>query len=526
MKKIKKKILKKKLNNKNEKVLASTFSIILSDENSNNDENLQNDIATLTGDLPDNISDIEINELIQLTGTNSYKNLKNKISNGINVLEKASNFIENNIVYKFVMDMFFGNGIGMMNLSEYANTALSDIKEGIKKITNSTQEENEKLINNIDKVSNTITFKLLENIIGQIEKLGERNSQTFLKKLALKNIIFGNIDLNNLNTTKLEENKQYLITKNGILTSTDSKGNKEEIKVVKDDIVILKKKEPFTWEKLKNPTKTDLFSTIIVVLYNILVKEKNDYKYVISKIDKEKFKLFLNEINIIFTNSSLNNIVKRSECSKIYLKYLNNNSSFDPILSFISYMAFVINYKNNFVKYNSKAISPKNNNKINGINLDEKEKNYLNTLISNSNYFINELKSKSFIEITNASTTTFQINENTILKYCIGQNIKTKLKDIFNNYYYFIYQERIKFNSEEEEQILKLLLENIKSNTFSSIPKNSANYKDIILYNFILLFLLNLVNKSEEKIFSKQGNFIMRWNTSDKKNINEELNDK
>jgi len=82
---------KKKLTNNEKKVLGSTFSSILSDDNSINEE-IKENIEALTEDLPDNISSIEIPQLIKLTESEHFRTLKSKISKSVDVTSKTWDF--------------------------------------------------------------------------------------------------------------------------------------------------------------------------------------------------------------------------------------------------------------------------------------------------------------------------------------------------------------------------------------------------------------------------------------------------
>lgn len=498
---------KKKLTNNEKKVLGSTFSSILSDDNSINEE-IKENIEALTEDLPDNISSIEIPQLIKLTESEHFRTLKSKISKSVDVTSKTWDFLENNIVAKFVTDMFFGSGIGMMNLSSYLSTALSDIKTAIKKVTDSSIEDNDKLIENLNKVSNTVTFKLLNSIIIEIEKRNEKEAQNFLKKLAIKNIIFKNLDdLDNLNEDELVEGKIYLIKTSGNLVNSTEDNKENNIAVDVNDLVFLKSKNPLIWEKVKNPEKVDLFSSLIIVLYNMFVKNKNDFKYITSKFATEKSKEFLKRINEILVNADLNEIQKRSECAKTYINHLQKNSAFDPLLSFVAYMSFLNNYKNSYIKFNKESSldKTKKNEKIKKENYsainDDIIKKFLNENLENINMFKTNLKRYKIINEDFSVDSKFILNNYHDISNLENLQLIFKLNDfkIDNNF--------PSFNDDFISKMSIIIIQNINQNK-KLYKLNDNNYRQTIL-NLLIVTMIFIVTsdsdlKNEARKFIKQ----------------------
>ncbi|MDD3663090.1 MAG: hypothetical protein PHT84_04455 [Candidatus Pacebacteria bacterium] len=498
---------KKKLTNNEKKVLGSTFSSILSDDNSINEE-IKENIEALTEDLPDNISSIEIPQLIKLTESEHFRTLKSKISKSVDVTSKTWDFLENNIVTKFVTDMFFGSGIGMMNLSSYLSTALSDIKTAIKKVTDSSIEDNDKLIENLNKVSNTVTFKLLNSIIIEIEKRNEKEAQNFLKKLAIKNIIFKNLDdLDNLNEDELVEGKIYLIKTSGNLVNSTEDNKENNIAVDVNDLVFLKSKNPLIWEKVKNPEKADLFSSLIIVIYNMFIKNKNDFKYITSKFATEKSKEFLKRINEILVNADLNEIQKRSECAKTYINHLQKNSAFDPLLSFVAYMSFLNNYKNSYIKFNKESSldKTKKNEKIKKENYsainDDIIKKFLNENLENINMFKTNLKRYKIINEDFSVDSKFILNNYHDISNLENLQLIFKLNDfkIDNNF--------PSFNDDFISKMSIIIIQNINQNK-KLYKLNDNNYRQTIL-NLLIVTMIFIVTsdsdlKNEARKFIKQ----------------------
>ena len=498
---------KKKLTNNEKKVLGSTFSSILSDDNSINEE-IKENIEALTEDLPDNISSIEIPQLIKLTESEHFRTLKSKISKSVDVTSKTWDFLENNIVAKFVTDMFFGSGIGMMNLSSYLSTALSDIKTAIKKVTDSSIEDNDKLIENLNKVSNTVTFKLLNSIIIEIEKRNEKEAQNFLKKLAIKNIIFKNLDdLDNLNEDELVEGKIYLIKTSGNLVNSTEDNKENNIAVDVNDLVFLKSKNPLIWEKVKNPEKVDLFSSLIIVIYNMFIKNKNDFKYITSKFATEKSKEFLKRINEILVNADLNEIQKRSECAKTYINHLQKNSAFDPLLSFVAYMSFLNNYKNSYIKFNKESSldKTKKNEKIKKENYsainDDIIKKFLNENLENINMFKTNLKRYKIINEDFSVDSKFILNNYHDISNLENLQLIFKLNDfkIDNNF--------PSFNDDFISKMSLIIIQNINQNK-KLYKLNDNNYRQTIL-NLLIVTMIFIVTsdsdlKNEARKFIKQ----------------------
>jgi len=498
---------KKKLTNNEKKVLGSTFSSILSDDNSINEE-IKENIEALTEDLPDNISSIEIPQLIKLTESEHFRTLKSKISKSVDVTSKTWDFLENNIVTKFVTDMFFGSGIGMMNLSSYLSTALSDIKTAIKKVTDSSIEDNDKLIENLNKVSNTVTFKLLNSIIIEIEKRNEKEAQNFLKKLAIKNIIFKNLDdLDNLNEDELVEGKIYLIKTSGNLVNSTEDNKENNIAVDVNDLVFLKSKNPLIWEKVKNPEKVDLFSSLIIVIYNMFIKNKNDFKYITSKFATEKSKEFLKRINEILVNADLNEIQKRSECAKTYINHLQKNSAFDPLLSFVAYMSFLNNYKNSYIKFNKESSldKTKKNEKIKKENYsainDDIIKKFLNENLENINMFKTNLKRYKIINEDFSVDSKFILNNYHDISNLENLQLIFKLNDfkIDNNF--------PSFNDDFISKMSIIIIQNINQNK-KLYKLNDNNYRQTIL-NLLIVTMIFIVTsdsdlKNEARKFIKQ----------------------
>lgn len=498
---------KKKLVNNEKKVLGSTFSSILSDDNSINEE-IKENIEALTEDLPDNISSIEIPQLIKLTESEHFRTLKSKISKSVDVTSKTWDFLENNIVTKFVTDMFFGSGIGMMNLSSYLSTALSDIKTAIKKVTDSSIEDNDKLIENLNKVSNTVTFKLLNSIIIEIEKRNEKEAQNFLKKLAIKNIIFKNLDdLDNLNEDELVEGKIYLIKTSGNLVNSTEDNKENNIAVDVNDLVFLKSKNPLIWEKVKNPEKADLFSSLIIVIYNMFIKNKNDFKYITSKFATEKSKEFLKRINEILVNADLNEIQKRSECAKTYINHLQKNSAFDPLLSFVAYMSFLNNYKNSYIKFNKESSldKTKKNEKIKKENYsainDDIIKKFLNENLENINMFKTNLKRYKIINEDFSVDSKFILNNYHDISNLENLQLIFKLNDfkIDNNF--------PSFNDDFISKMSIIIIQNINQNK-KLYKLNDNNYRQTIL-NLLIVTMIFIVTsdsdlKNEARKFIKQ----------------------
>jgi len=498
---------KKKLTNNEKKVLGSTFSSILSDDNSINEE-IKENIEALTEDLPDNISSIEIPQLIKLTESEHFRTLKSKISKSVDVTSKTWDFLENNIVAKFVTDMFFGSGIGMMNLSSYLSTALSDIKTAIKKVTDSSIEDNDKLIENLNKVSNTVTFKLLNSIIIEIEKRNEKEAQNFLKKLAIKNIIFKNLDdLDNLNEDELVEGKIYLIKTSGNLVNSTEDNKENNIAVDVNDLVFLKSKNPLIWEKVKNPEKADLFSSLIIVIYNMFIKNKNDFKYITSKFATEKSKEFLKRINEILVNADLNEIQKRSECAKTYINHLQKNSAFDPLLSFVAYMSFLNNYKNSYIKFNKESSldKTKKNEKIKKENYsainDDIIKKFLNENLENINMFKTNLKRYKIINEDFSVDSKFILNNYHDISNLENLQLIFKLNDfkIDNNF--------PSFNDDFISKMSIIIIQNINQNK-KLYKLNDNNYRQTIL-NLLIVTMIFIVTsdsdlKNEARKFIKQ----------------------
>lgn len=486
---------KKKLTNNEKKVLGSTFSSILSDDNSINEE-IKENIEALTEDLPDNISSIEIPQLIKLTESEHFRTLKSKISKSVDVTSKTWDFLENNIVAKFVTDMFFGSGIGMMNLSSYLSTALSDIKTAIKKVTDSSIEDNDKLIENLNKVSNTVTFKLLNSIIIEIEKRNEKEAQNFLKKLAIKNIIFKNLDdLDNLNEDELVEGKIYLIKTSGNLVNSTEDNKENNIAVDVNDLVFLKSKNPLIWEKVKNPEKADLFSSLIIVLYNMFVKNKNDFKYITSKFATEKSKEFLKRINEILVNADLNEIQKRSECAKTYINHLQKNSAFDPLLSFVAYMSFLNNYKNSYIKFNKESSSnsskkeTKNKKENYSVITDDIIKDFLNENLKNIITLKRNLKHYNIID------DNFNINKDTILNNYKNKNEINNIQRILDLYSFKIVEKLNNFDDNFINNMTNNIIQDINTNDNKKFYRlNKDNYKIIILVLLILNIIFAAIN--------------------------------
>ena len=503
---------KKKLTNNEKKVLGSTFSSILSEDNSSDEEWLKEEFNDLTKNLSDDPDgdplSISVQQLAKLTKTDSFKKIKSFVSKGVDITSKTFDVVFNNALSKFIKDMFFSpGGIGTMNLTSYVVMGFNDIKNSIKKFADSSKEDNTKLIKNINSVTNTTNFKLLTTVINEIEKYSEKQAQTVLKKLALNSVIFKSLDdLNNLNENDLEEQRYYLIKTPGELINS-IKDNKETIRVKANDLVFLKSKDPLIWEKVINPKKIDLFSLIVVVMYNIFIKEKSSYKYILANFVEEKTKTFFKEIHNIFSNAELNDIQRKSECAKIYLKFLRNNSSFDPLLSFIAYMSFVIKYKNSFEKFSRESslnLPKKDANKKD--NLEEKN-NYLDKVLSDVNYLNTELIKYNLLE-----ENTYKINNDILYKGVKEDKSKTDNPKIptfainrFRSKTFKIQRtfSKTRFNN----KIKEIISEYIKENPYSFT--DTKPFEIFVLQNVISAFITTILNtKSEVSLRNELNEYI------------------
>jgi hypothetical protein len=102
---------KKKLTNNEKKVLGSTFSSILSEDNSSDEEWLKEEFNDLTKNLSDDPDgdplSISVQQLAKLTKTDSFKKIKSFVSKGVDITSKTFDVVFNNALSKLLKILFF-----------------------------------------------------------------------------------------------------------------------------------------------------------------------------------------------------------------------------------------------------------------------------------------------------------------------------------------------------------------------------------------------------------------------------------